>query len=216
MPPPTPTSAPNADQPDAQPDAWTEDRDHARAILRTLIDTAAEMAQIAHQHAMTQALEMARDPGPHHRYIDFTLPFERASRCARRGIILQMTLHDPLPTGYDIALAAQKRAAALARAQQQIDTPEHVERVERFENVERIERIDRIDREDFAGDMDRPIGEIIAEMYADLGLTPPDSLADWAHRTPNDLASGDPTQRDAAHQAITAALQQPPPFPLRL
>lgn len=214
MPHPTPSPAaiPDADQ----HTAWTEDRDHARAVLRTLIDTAAEMAQIAHQHAMTQALEMARDPGPHHRYIDFTLPFERASRCARRGIILQMTLHDPLPTGYDIALAAQKRAAAQARAQQQIDTPEQVERVER---VERPERPERIDREEFADDMDRPIGEIIAEMYADLGLTPPDTLADWAHRTPNELAAGDPPDRDAAHQAmsaITGSLPHPPPFPLRL
>ncbi len=203
--------------------------DHASAVLRDIIDTAAEMARIAHRQALAQAERMdaermAGASGRRHPYIDFTLAFERASRCVRRGIMLRLKLHEPRPTGYDIALAAQHHAARRDRAAPIIDASatdiEHTE-IERPERPDRPEPLDRLDDDEF-DDMDRPMGDIVGELCADLRIALPEGIAGWAHLTPNQLIAGPSRLRETVQQAVInitssglTRTADPPPYPLR-
>ena len=208
--------------------------DHASAVLRDIIDTAAEMARIAHRQALAQAERMdaermAGASGRRHPYIDFTLAFERASRCVRRGIMLRLKLHEPRPTGYDIALAAQHHAAQHHAARRDRAAPiidasatdiEHTE-IERPERPDRPEPLDRLDDDEF-DDMDRPMGDIVGELCADLRIALPEGIAGWAHLTPNQLIAGPSRLRETVQQAVInitssglTRTADPPPYPLR-
>jgi len=213
-------------QPTSQPApisaAEQDDIAHARAALRELIDRANSLAQLAHQQAFDQAAAMAANPAPPHKYIDFIAAFDRAATCVRRCILVRQKLHEPRTI-----LHAPERAKHV----EPVERVEKVETVERGESVERGDRIDRIDRidTDEFNDMDRPMGQIIAEICNDLGIAPPPGLTlqhattGWARRTPNELVAAAASQdRAAATQAALAlatailpATGTPPPYPLR-
>ena len=157
-----------------EPTTQADDAHHLRSVLLELIDLGRDLARLVHQ----QAMATQNQAEPNRPAADFTIPFERIARSIRRAILLVEKLDQPTPTGYDIALAAQSRAAGRHRAVREVD--EDLSILSDAELAERTAHLDRLDP-DPAPDLDhpraaRPIREIIADIRADLIAAATDSI----------------------------------------
>ncbi len=172
-----------------EPTAQADDAHHLRSVLLELIDLGRDLARLVHQ----QAMATQNQAEPNRPAADFTIPFERIARSIRRAILLVEKLDQPTPTGYDIALAAQSRAAARHRAVREVD--EDLSILSDAELAERTAHLDHLDRLDPDPDLDpdlapdlnidharpaRPIREIIADIRADLIAAATDSIGPQA------------------------------------
>lgn len=168
-----------------EPTTQADDAHHLRSVLLELIDLGRDLARLVHQ----QAMATQNQAEPNRPAADFTIPFERIARSIRRAILLVEKLDQPTPTGYDIALAAQSRAAGRHRAVREVD--EDLSILSDAELAERTAHLDHLDRLDPDPDLDpylnndhprpaRPIREIIADIRADLIAAATDSIGPQA------------------------------------
>ena len=189
---PSPTE-PSTPEPAIPADVAAENLRRNNDLLQDLIERGHGLAVLAHQKAIAIAMDGASDRTYLHKTEDLTIQFERAAQTVRRCILLQQTLTEPRPTGYEIALAAQHRQRARDRALAAPNTAPNIprdtdtekserEKSERAERAERCERVESADefRDDITA---RPIAHIIADIQADLGLTPPPDASDPAAPT---------------------------------
>jgi len=180
---------PSTPEPAIPADVAAENLRRNNDLLQDLIERGHGLAVLAHQKAIAIAMDGASDRTYLHKTEDLTLQFERAAQTVRRCILLQQTLTEPRPIGYEIALAAQQRQRARDRALAApgtgADTASEREKSERTERAERAERCERVESADeFRDDITaRPIAHIIADIQADLGLTPPPDASDPAAPT---------------------------------
>ncbi len=175
-----------------EPTAQADHAHHLRDVLLELVDLGRDLARLVHQ----QAMATQNQAEPNRPAADFTIPFERIARSIRRAILLVEKLDQPTPTGYDIALAAQSRAAGRHRAVREVDEDLSIlsdaELAERTAHLDRLDRLDRLDPDpDLDPDLDpylnndhprpaRPIRDIIADIRADLIAAATDSIGPQA------------------------------------
>lgn len=223
---PSPTE-PSTPEPAIPADVAAENLRRNNDLLQDLIERGHGLAVLAHQKAIAIAMDGASDRTYLHKTEDLTVQFERAAQTVRRCILLQQTLTEPRPTGYEIALAAQHRQRARDRALAAPNTAPNIprdtetekserEKSERAERVERCERCESADefRDDITA---RPIAHIIADIQADLGLTlSPDPSAP-ANETITPRADAPTWPTDTPTRAAPSR-ENPtrPPYPLLL
>jgi len=220
---------PSTPEPAIPADVAAENLRRNNDLLQDLIERGHGLAVLAHQKAIAIAMDGASDRTYLHKTEDLTIQFERAAQTVRRCILLQQTLTEPRPTGYEIALAAQHRQRArdraLAAPNITRDTPPNIprdtetekserEKSERTERAERCERVESADefRNEFAT---RPIGDIITEICADLAIAPPTNLGSWSRHTLQAMIEAASPERAAppAPPAPRFTAQADPPQP---
>jgi hypothetical protein len=154
-------------------DGWSERK---LAILSELAEAGLEIA-LALKTRIVETATLEPDPGCAETCADLTLAFHRTSRAARMAIALRDRLAKDDADGEQ----AQPSAARDARNETAERVRRIVRRVARTHETDsfKVDAFDRQARErlfdpDITGELEgRSIGELVARICADLGITPP-------------------------------------------
>jgi hypothetical protein len=212
------TIAPAPPAPEAQnPDPATAQAERLAVWAREMGEMGMDMARAVHRRTMAEA-ERADDPdAPPPMRGDPGLTFARLCRAVRMAMTLEMRVaHDETArfaaaaeAAAEIEEARRQRVIDLARAEKTriqdreetvIDVAQEIMRDEGWSKTDISAqsedlRDQLLDNEGYAGAFDRSIGETIALICADLGITPDWSQwarEDWAREEARDGAAGSP------------------------
>ncbi len=203
MPHPLPTDT----EPHIPADLAAETAFHNHTLMREIVDKAHELALLIHQEAIAVAIENATEPGVprkgrYTKAADFAAPFERVSRCMRRGIILLEHIAAPKPAAPARAAPAQKPSAKpkqtpglFERPVNKLTDAELLERMVREKYGDRLDPLDRIEEDLYGTRNHRPVADLIADIFADFGMDPPTHLERWSTDTIDNIiyAAGGPS-----------------------
>ncbi|HEV7385830.1 MAG TPA: hypothetical protein VGN89_13180 [Phenylobacterium sp.] len=179
----------------------SEDRAQRRfRVLQELAEIGMELARDVQRQAREQAREQDRESAA-----DLGLVFSRIARAVRQTVALEAKLDQDRQARRDKADAERAVEVRLRGIRRKTKVMEIVERViETESDGERLlddlgERLEDADDRDFA---DRPIGELVARICRDLGVTPEWALWEdeaWAIEALNAPPQGawDAAPRDA-------------------
>ena len=218
MPHPLPTDT----EPHIPADLAAETAFHNHTLMREIVDKAHELALLIHQEAIAVAIENATEPGVprkgrYTKAADFAAPFERVSRCMRRGIILLEHIAAPKPAAPARAAPAQKPSAKpkqtpglFERPVNKLTDAELLERMVREKYPEPLDPLDGIDDDLHDIRPNRPIADLIADIFDDFGMDPPTHLERWSPATIDNIihAAGGPSLR-----RLDITRNGPPPRP---
>ena len=168
----TPTSAPIPGDPHPDDDgAWSERR---LAILSELAEAGLAIA-LALKTRIVETAALEPDPDSARACADLARAFDRASRAVRMSIALrERVVKDAAPGAQAARDAAQQarsqRAGRVQRIVGRIAKVRYTDRYARdaFDSQARERLYDR----DITGDLKAPIGALVAQICADLGLSP--------------------------------------------
>ena len=223
---------------DAPPSDPSQDRDcacsaeerterHLR-LLQELAEIGMEMARAVRGQAVAQAAERDANPAAPFAGGDLGLVFSRIARAVRQTLALEARLaeerlkaraeHATQLAEHAARLAGEARAKTVRRRNDvRYYVAEAIEAETPEDDVEDLlEELDeRLDDVDAAGEFDdRPIGELVASICRDLGITPDWSLwedEDWAIEEARTRPPGSPYA--APPSGEDDALAAPPPDP---
>ncbi len=175
---------PDPSEPTIHPDQAADNTRRSADLLRAMIECGHEIALLIHQEAVATAARNAAEPnlprlGRYTRVADFAGPYEKIFRGVRRGMLLLEKLAEPKPTGLDIALAEQRRAAQkkpAAPPEKPIHQLTDAELHERMIRMDRLDRIEALGLDETATLPNRTIDEILADICAQRGIASIDEI----------------------------------------
>ena len=166
-------------------------------VLRELAELGMGLARTVQAQAVGQASDASTQDEPAlpawARGADLGLMFARIARAVRQTVALEAKLYRDHQAGHDKVRAKRAVETRLRGIRRKAKVIEIVERVvERESDAERLldDLDERLQDEDDADFADRPLGELVARICRDLGVTPDWSL--WANEAWASEARGDP------------------------
>ena len=172
-------------------------------VLRELAELGMGLARTVQAQAIDQASgASAQDEGAlpaWARGADLGLTFARIARAVRQTVALEAKLYRDRQAGHDKARAERAVETRLRGIRRKAKVIEIVERVvERESDAERLldDLDERLQDEDDADFADRPLGELVARICRDLGVTPDWSL--WADEAWASEAAAEPPPAPAS------------------
>ncbi len=209
-------------EPTISPEQAADNARHGADLVRDLMDKAHDIASLIHQEAVATAIQNNNEPdfprkGRYTKVADFAAPFDRMVRCVRRCVRLLDYLATPRPSPQDRAAASQKRSAKpkqtpglFERPVNQLTDAELLERMVREKYPEPLDPLDGIDDDLHDIRPNRPIADLIADIFADFGMDPPTHLERWSPATIDNIihAAGGPSLR-----RLDITRNGPPPRP---
>ena len=193
-------------------------RDRAERHLRTLQELAEIGMGLAREVARQASDQTAETPSAP----DFALAFSRIARAVRQTVALEARLAEGRQTGETgrAALAVSDRWRSARRRRQVKELVGEIIEAEATEfDAERLydDLDDRMEEGDEDADFaDRPIGELVARICRDLGVTPDWSLFeddDWAIAERRERNEGSPYAAAGAADDRQDDAPSDPPWP---
>jgi hypothetical protein len=153
--------------------------------MQELLDVTMDLVRLVQKqaHVEVEFATQLNEPTP-----DFTIPFDRMSRSARRTALLVEKFLQPAKApaaapAVDRKFSARKQIIRAVEDAIERDAP--ADAVEGL-HAEVRERLDSPEIEDEIGD--RPDADVIAEILRDLGIAARPGVRTWKRRTPQDVA----------------------------